>query len=286
MSTPLFRRSPLVKGLTLSWGPLVLGALFGTAPAHARGPIALQATSERDAGAPASMVWNLHDGREDTRWCTANGDRQRRAVFVFAAAQDVSVVRIVPSKTDAPLAVRVGDGTGVHEVPLDGQPVAIGIDPALHTRRVVVQLVGGRKNRSGALCLAELSLETAKGPVEGKATARALRGHQNASRAAIGVWVDDQGAPERTLELRLDGSFRFRYRPFLDGKPATQRGTWRWKNDKLVLSARGKSWTMPARTAVTAEGGGARQAQLTLSGDGPHTAINATYTKWLPADGD
>jgi hypothetical protein len=245
------------------------------------------ATSELEAGKLASSPYNLIDGNPATSWCSQRSPEDESIVFGFE--RNVTVTGISVTLADAPgekldkarrraKTIVVSDGELVRDIPLKDQAGAQVIELAQPTKgtRVTLDL---KEFYDGAtdtapICIAEVVLKSKGGTLTPASAATKAKALSSAERRLLSEWLDELSAPQRYLLLSLDGTFSFRFEPLLEGKPVKLRGKWTATERSLNLEWNGKPYRLNARLTKVDEGD-THTSNLTLSGEGPHSSMNA-----------
>lgn len=253
--------------------------------ALASSPAFMEATSEQDAGKPATSMWNAVDGNPGTMWCTS-GPPGRKEALNFTFEEPVTITHLglllvgkdgVADKTNKrPRVVFVADVE--HRVEARFKDVAemqtLELTPPARGTRVVVEFEEAAPGATdnAPLCVAEVVL-TSKGKDLTDGLGAKARGVSAASRTLLHQWHDDISAPMRTLIFNVDGTFIYRFQPLLDDeKPARLKGKWTATGTSVTLETGGKSYRLATRlTAV--DGGATGSTVLNLSGTAPHPSM-------------
>lgn len=268
---------------------------IGALPAGAQSLAFVEASSELDDGRPRSYAYNLIDGKDTTAWCSKPSPSSSRLVFGFNKRATVTEIGIVVGaikggKLDKrrmrAKELVVSDGQVERTLPLTDTPgmQKIKLNPPATARMLVVEIRDFYAGDSGTpLCIGEIHLKGKRVYTHSK-IASEVRALPTPARRMLHAWVDDPGAPERSLVLSLNGNFYYEYRPLMEGKPVKIVGKWKANHRNLTLEWRGKKYKLRKRLTETEGDFGASQ-QLSLQGDAPHSSMN-TDLQIAPANLD
>lgn len=268
----------------------LVGALAFSVGARAEEVAYVEVSSELDDGKPATYVYNLLDGRDTTVWCSKRGPTKETIVFGFEKPQKVTHIDIVvaakkgegidTSKQRA-RTLWVSDGEVRREIPVKdlGDVQELKLDPAIQAQRIIIDIPAMRGvdgNTDAPLCIADITLKNGSRTYSGEETAKKVRALPTPARRLLHSWVDDVGAPERTLVFSLDGTFHYAFEPLMEGKPVKLSGKWSTAGREIAFETRGKKTTMKTRLTKI-DDGGKGSTELMLEGDGPHESMNAAF---------
>jgi hypothetical protein len=265
--------------------PFLALALLSASQAGAQSLAFVEASSELDDGKPRSYAYNLIDGKDTTAWCSKPNPGTERLVFGFTKRATVSEFGIVvgaiqggkiDKRRHRAAEVVVSDGQVERILPMKDEPglQKIKLNPPAKARMLVVEIRGLHDGEAGTpLCIGEIHL---KGGRVYTGKGKEVRSLPTPARRLLHSWVDDVGAPERTLIFGLDGKFRYEFTPLMEGKPRTIVGDWRAGSRTVTLEWRGKKYVMKKRLSKI-DGDFGETQQMTLQGDAPHSSMNADY---------
>lgn len=259
------------------------------APAAATSLAYVESSSELDDGAPATYGYNLVDGNENTAWCSRPGPGSASPEFVFGFAQPVTLKEVgliagaiksgaLDKERARARQVALSDGRVEVTLPLRDTAelqhlkLATPVKGRMFVLRIQDTYAGGPGSPT---CMAEVQLRGAQAYTGGTIGGQ-VRALPIPARRLLHAWVDEVSAPERSLVLAVDGTFAYDFTPLIEGKPAKLRGRWRANQRTLTLEVGGKSYAM-RKVLSEIETEDARGEQLTLSGEGPHPSLNASF---------
>jgi hypothetical protein len=248
----------------------------------------LEASSELDDGRPRSYVYKLIDGKETTAWCSKpNAEGGETITLGFLKPDKVRELTVVVGavrggKLDKKRAraklLSVSDGQMEQQFPLDdsAKPQKLKLNPPAKGRMIVVRIDEIYPGEPGSeLCMGQMTIK-GRAVYGGDNTGREVRSLPTPARRMLHQWVDEPSAPERTLILGLDGTFRYEFVPLMEGRPVKLVGKWRAGHRSLTLETRGKKYVLKKRLTEVENDYGKSQ-QMTLQGDAPHSSLNADF---------
>jgi hypothetical protein len=271
-------------------GFVIVLVLMLALPAAAEDIAFMEASSELHDGRPATNMYNAVDGRETTAWCSKAEDANS-AVLSFGFDQPVTVTHLgiivgaikgsgLDKTNKRARIVYVADVAHRVEAKFrdDGAMQTLELSPPAKGRRIVIELADAYDGSSpnAPLCVAEVVLKNKNAVMTGNSVASKVRALNTPSKRLLHEWIDDVSAPSRTLLFNLDGTFKYRFEPLLEGKPAKLKGKWSAVDRAITLTIGGKSWRIESRLTKV-EDGSAQTVELVLAGDAPHPSMAATF---------
>lgn len=236
----------------------VLAAVLLGLPAYA-GPVGYaQATGyfKKDSRPTLYQPLNLLDGRDKTAWCTTSSDPLNdHLIFGFKGSARIEEVRIVTGNQfdeatfkDFARAQKfelkglrdgrkftVADKRGMQSVPLN---------PPLEASRVTLEVldVYASDDPEMPVCITDVIFISDGKPLNGPWMAPKLK-YDKAMQPLLGTWFAGyEGAPDRFLSFYYDGTYRYSFEPFDQGrdKPKELAGSWDATPSRLTLEVPGK----------------------------------------------
>jgi len=247
-------------------------------------------TSAYSEGLPADWGYNAFDGKTGTAWCSSDDPGTEMLTLGFLGEQPVTEIGVIVGaiqkgaldKSRARLReLEISDGINKISLRFKDKPTMqmVKIRPTLKSQRLrfrIVETYPGER-RSAPVCVSELKLKNGNASVTGDVVGRQLRSLSRPKQRLLHLWIDQPGAPERYLTFGISGKFSWVYKPYLEGKPAKMHGAWHLSGSRLTLTpSYGKAATLNMSLDRIADGDQVIN-QLTLQGEGPHTAFPATY---------
>lgn len=234
--------------------------------------------------------YNAFDGRENTSWCSAGDPINEVLSIGFIGDQEVTELGLIVGavnkgqldKSKARVRVlEVSDSRTKLELTFRDQPELQmqKFQPPLDSPKITfrVRSVYQGTERGDPVCISEIRLKNGASSITGEVLGRDIRSLSASKQALLNLWLDVPGAPERYLTLGLKGSFLWSYRPNLEGKRATARGTWTGKGNWITLTpTRGKAGSFRIRVQKIADGDRVSR-QMVITGEGVHPNFPATY---------
>lgn len=199
---------------------------------------------------------NLLDGRDATAWCTTGSDPLNdQLVFGFKGSARIEEVRITTGNNfdentfkDFARAHKfelkglrdgrkftVADQRGVQTVPLN---------PPLEASRVTLEVldVYPADDPEASVCITDVVFISDGKPLNGPWMAPKLK-YDKSMQPLLGTWFAGyDGAPDRFLNFFYDGTWRYSYEPFDQGKdkPKELTGSYDATPTRLTLDIPGK----------------------------------------------
>ncbi len=187
---------------------------------------------------------NLLDDDPETIWCAAPGDAAEQGVdVVFKRTQRIDRVVINPTPKSGRVvaAVRISDGTRIVTVNVGTAPAAEVFSRPLEGTTFTISIAKlGAPSPSAEMpndvvCLADTLLYL-RASLFGGGGAK-LRYDPKLDQL-VGEWNGGAlGAPEKTLNFSLDGTWDWTYTPLLGGKAKRSIGEYRFRGDRLLMRA-------------------------------------------------
>lgn len=247
---------------------LVLSFFGPVSPIHAASPIThINSTSELASGRGANSVYHLVDGESGTLWCSRPSPADEKIRISFRKKETLSqlTVQLALDKTGAvdtsrvrPKFLVLSDGQTRREMRIRNQstPQIVKLQPVIRSKRIIVSfpVLRAASEDNAPLCLDALIIKSKSGELEGKKISSSYQELNRTEKASLGTWVDDPSAPQRILDLQLDGKYTFTYTPLLDGSPVSHRGKWSMARDRLILERKKDKLRMVARMARIDDG--------------------------------
>lgn len=264
-------------------------ALCGAAPGAAQNLAFVEVSSELDDGGPATFAYNLVDGREKTAWCSKVNPSGEEIVLGFMEPTSVTGLSIYagmrkgealdPTKQRVRM-LRLSDGVTQREIKLKDSPElqSVQFDPPAEGRRFLLRIEStwGEGIEAAPVCIGEVVVRSGKRVLTGEGVAPKIRSLNTPGRRLLHLWLDDPSAPERSLRFGLDGTFRYRFEPLLDGDPVSLQGNWFASHGRLTLEVNGKRFHLKSRHSRSDDGERLVE-ELTLTGSAPDPSMVGTY---------
>jgi hypothetical protein len=250
------------------------------------GPVGYaQATGyyKKDSRPTLYQPLNLLDGRDNSAWCTTGSDYLNDTlVFGFKGSARIEEVRITTGNNfdattfkDYQRAQKfelkglrdgrkftVADQRGVQSVPLN---------PPLEASRLTLEILDMYPSEDPEMpvCITDIIFISDGKPLNGAWMAPKLK-YDKATQPLLGTWFAGyEGAPDRFLSFFYDGTFRYSYEPFDQGKdkPKEIAGSYDATPTRLTLELPGKGKVNVKLSRDPAKKGGG--FTLAMEGDLP-----------------
>jgi hypothetical protein len=236
---------------------------------------------------------NLLDGRDATAWCTTGSDPLNDTlVFGFKGSARIEEVRITTGNNFDGNTFKefarahkfelkglrdgrkftVADQRGVQAVPLS---------PPLEASRVTLEVldVYPSDDPEASVCITDVVFISDGKPLNGPWMAPKLK-YDKSMQPLLGTWFAGyEGAPDRFLNFFYDGTYRYSFEPFDQGrdKPKELTGTYDATPTRLTLEIPGKGKVNLKVSLDKAKGD--KGFTLTMEGDLPPELKGAFRSK-------
>jgi hypothetical protein len=259
-----------------------LAAVLLGLPAMA-GPVGYaQATGyfKKDTRPTLYQPLNLLDGSDKTAWCTTGSDPLNdQLVFGFKGSARVEEVRITTGNNFD--ASTFKDFARAHKFELkglrDGRKFTVAdqrgaqtvtLDPPLEGARLTLEVLDiyPAEDPDVPVCITDVIFLSGGKPLNGAWMTPRLK-YDKSMQPLLGTWFAGyEGAPDRFLSFFYDGTYRYSYEPFDQGrdKPKEISGTYDATPSRLTLEIPGKGKVSVKHSRDKAKG----DKGFTLSMDG------------------
>jgi len=232
------------------------------------------------------------DGNGGSLWCSKPNPTNEKIRVSFTKAVTITEVKVrfavasdgtVDESRIRPKFIGISDSQGTREVRLRNQskPQIVKLNPVIRSNWIVVAfpVLRAASGDKPSLCLDDLIIRSKSGDLIGPKVLNAFQELSKSEKSILGTWVDEPSAPERVVDIRLDGSFTFAYSPLLDGKPVSHKGKWSMAKDKLSLQVRKKKYDLNARITRVDNGKTQMQQLSIIANDKNQQYFEASYTQ-------
>ena len=189
---------------------------------------------------------NLLDDDPATIWCEGapnlGEDQEIEIYFKKPTRIDRLVVGPTPRTGRLIQRVELSDGYNTVGVRLGDAYVEQAFSPPMRGEKYVLRIVRvGGPNKTGAevsddvACLGDVLMYFKKRPFGGRLPPSTYR-HNKYRDRILGNWNGGPlGAPEKFMTFALDGSWTWKYKPLMGGKPKQMSGEYRFRGNRLLM---------------------------------------------------
>jgi hypothetical protein len=277
------------RDFSLLLASLSLGFFFAQDVQAASSIRHIHATSSLSKG---HSVYNLVDGQSGSLWCSQPSPMNEKIRVSFTKKVTVTEIKVrfaltpdgaVDESMVRPKFIAISDNQGTREVRLRNQskPQFVKLSPVIRSNQIVISfpVLRAGSGEQPSLCLDDLIIRGQSGSLIGPKVSSSHQALNKSERSILGTWIDESSAPERVIDIHLDGSFTFSYTPLLDGDPISHKGKWALSRDRLVLQAKKKKYKLNARITRVDNGKAQMQQLSVIAEDKAQQYFEANYTQ-------
>lgn len=230
------------------FGAIMAGTLAWSERALAEGLAYVRASSQHLRAKDGSKYHplNLLDDDPATIWCEGAeslGEGEEIEIF-FKQPTRIDRLVVGPTPRTGRLIQRVEltDGYNTVGVQLGDAYVEQSFSPPMRGEKYILRIVRvGGPNKADpevsedVACLGDVLMYFKKRPFGGRLPPSAFR-HNKYRDRILGSWNGGPlGAPEKFMTFALDGSWTWKYRPLMGGKPKQMSGEYRFRGNRLLM---------------------------------------------------